>query len=145
MRNSISINQRVKNVLIQNLEEDGGFLSLSEITRFAYGDAYIKETKKTLTGKVKRAMLQVIKDLENAGLIVMKDREVTLSGKKLTHNRILGYKIFAGSEGDRGHLDMHRLNNAERFKIAQETIRDFDVAAFKAGLIEERDIKRISF
>ena len=86
----MSVKQKIAEVLMEN---DNGFLSIEEIAKLSYQDAYMKETRKHLNGLIKRNIIHAIAMLSEEGFLVIKDLEPCANSKKLTHKTVNGYKI----------------------------------------------------
>lgn len=96
-----SIKRRILNVLVQY--KDRSYLTISEIAELAYGEAYIRDTRKHLDAIVRRNIYSV-------GDLAIDNNMIVLPVKKRdaetgeVEKKILGYKI-AGKE-DAEYIDI---------------------------------------
>ena len=72
---TITVKERISKVLLENTN---GFLSIEEIARIGYGEAYMRDTQKQLNGLIKRNISHAIALLSDKGLVVLKDLEEEL-------------------------------------------------------------------
>lgn len=101
-RKELAVKEKIANVLIQHSEDS--FLSIEQIASIAYGDAYLKETKKHLDGLVKRNMIHAIALLVENNLIVIKNAG--------------SYKI--ADESDNEYVIRNLISKKERLEISQQ-------------------------
>ncbi|MFO8067444.1 MAG: hypothetical protein R6U11_07675 [Bacteroidales bacterium] len=96
-----SIKRRILNVLVQY--KDRSYLTISEIAELAYGEAYIRDTRKHLDNLVRRNIYSTMElALENSMIILPVKKRNAETGE--IEKRILGYKI-AGKE-DAEYIDI---------------------------------------
>jgi len=103
------IKRRILNVLVQY--KDNSFLTISDIARLAYGQAYIRDTRKHLDQLVRRNIYSVMDLAIENNMIVLpvKERKDGEISKKTR-----GYKI-AGKE-DAEYVDMLLEDKEKRAK-----------------------------
>jgi hypothetical protein len=94
------IKRRILNVLVEN--KDRKYLTVSDIARIAYGDAYIRDTRKHLDNLVRRNIYPAMElAMENEMLVLTVKNRNPITNE--IEKRVLGYKI-AGSE-DKAIID----------------------------------------
>ncbi len=121
----LTVKQRIYNVLMEN---KNGELNHEEIAERAYGDAYLRETKKHLTGLVKRSVSHAIAMLAEDGYIVVRvldsfSKEDLINGNHKTSykKKLKGYKIADKEDIKMVEANLlrkeERIENAEQLKI----------------------------
>lgn len=126
----LPVKKRIYTVLLEN---KNGFLNYEEIAQIAYGDAYVKATKKHLNGLIKRNVQHGIAMLTEDGYMVIKDLQPTSSGSKLSYKGVNGYKI-----ADKEDIDIVKKNlktKNERLEIASQIRLNFEGLASKNNLM----------
>jgi len=129
----VSVKQKIADVLMEN---DNGFLSIEQIAALAYKDAYMKETKKHLTGLVKRNITHAIAMLTEEGFLVIKDLEPCSYSVKMSHKGVNGYKI--ADKEDSESITINLQTKSERLKIAEDIKMNFKHLATKNKMLLER-------
>jgi hypothetical protein len=89
-----AIKQRILNVLIKH--KDRKYITISEIARLAYGDAYIRDTRKHLDQLIRRNIYSAMELAMQNDMIVLTVKNRNPITKEI-EKKILGYKI-AGKE-----------------------------------------------
>ncbi len=91
------IKRRILNVLVQHKES--AYLTVEQIAEYAYGDAYIRDTKKHLNGIVRRNIYSAMEmAIDNNMIILPVKRKNHETGE--IEKRTLGYKIAGKEDGD---------------------------------------------
>jgi hypothetical protein len=91
------IKRRILNVLVQHKES--AYLTVEQIAEHAYGDAYIRDTKKHLDNIVRRNIYSAIElAIDNNMIILPVKRKNHETGE--IEKRTLGYKIAGKEDGD---------------------------------------------
>ena len=116
-----AIKRRILNVLVQY--KDRSYLTISEIAELAYGEAYIRDTKKGLDNLVKRNIYSAM-DLAIENDMILLPVKRRIADTKEIEKKILGYKI-AGKE-DSEYIDIllqDKEKRANAYILAFNTTR----------------------
>ncbi len=130
MKKLNTVRLRIAHALLEN---EGGFMSISEIAAAGWGAAYMPDTKKVLEGKVLRSMAHATALLSERGFMVVKDLERTKNGKSLKYKKVLGYKI--AQEGDERHVAKNLISKADRVEGALQLQIEFQTQGVQLGMI----------
>ena len=139
-KTKLAVKDKIANVLMQHSEDS--FLSIEQIASLAYEGAYLKETKKHLNGLVKRNMPHAIALLSEMNIIVIKDLEPTLNGKKLSYKGVNGYKV--ADEEDKEVLSRNLISKKQRLEISQQMLFDFAGLAGDSNLISSDELLKLN-
>jgi len=135
----ITVKQKIFMALDAN---ENGFMSVEDIAKVAYGDAYMKETKKHLKGLIQRNISHGIALLSEYGKLVVTLKEPTAPGSKMTFKNIVGYKIADKSDSS---LILDNLQSKEeRLESSKQLALSFQELAVEAKVIEPTDLKRLN-
>lgn len=115
----LTVKAKIFATLKDNAEKvDSDFMSVEEIAKETYGDAYMKETSKHLNGLVQRNMTHAIAMLAEDGEIVITLKAPTKNGNKIKKKTILGYKIAAKEDSE--YVVDNLSSRSERLEIAKQ-------------------------
>ena len=135
----LTVKQRIYNVLMEN---QNGELNYQEIAERAYGDAFLRETKKYLTGLVKRNISHAIAMLAEDGYIVIRvleklSDEDLLKGDTKTSfkKKIKGFKI--ADKEDIRMVEVNLQRKEQRIESARQIKIDFHKLAEDNKLLNE--------
>ena len=135
----ITVKQKIFMALDAN---ENGFMSVEDIAKVAYGDAYMKETKKHLKGLIQRNISHGIALLSEYGKLVVTLKEPTRPGAKTSYRNIIGYKIADKSDSS---LILENLQSKEeRIESSTQIALSFQDLAIESKVIEPTDLKRLN-
>lgn len=127
----ITVKQKIYQALMENTN---GFMSVEDLAETIYQDAYMRETKKHLTGLVKRNITHAIAMLAEDGQLVITLKEPTKKAVKLTRKKVLGYKIADIEDSD--YVLDELTSRKERLQIVSDKKIGFQTQAIETGIIE---------
>lgn len=104
-----TIQRRILNVLVEHKEKK--YMSISDIARLAYGDAYIRDTKKHLENLIRRNIYPTIGLAMQNDMIVLTVKNRNAETGEI-EKKVLGYKI-AGRE-DQAIIDLMMEDKEKR-------------------------------
>jgi hypothetical protein len=95
MRSTIKINSRILNALVNS--KNATYMTVEDIARAAYGEAYIRDTRKYLNALIKRNMASAMELAIKNDMIIL-----PVKSKKdgLIRKELLGYKIADRNDHD---------------------------------------------